>query len=77
MAKTTSIPRPEDLDRALADLVAMRARRDTCASQIETFKRDLENAERQRAELDKEIAARAAALKDAHAKGDFFGWAGA
>jgi BMFP domain-containing protein YqiC len=76
MAKTPTIPRSEDFDEALGALVHARSQRASTAAEIAALESRLAAFRRDLAELDKDIAARAAALKAAHAKGDFFEWAG-
>jgi chromosome segregation ATPase len=65
-----------DLDEPLSELVHARQRLRGLDGQIAGSERDLAEFRRQRGELAKEIANRAQALKIAHAKGDFFAWAG-
>lgn len=75
MAKPPVIPRAEDFDEALGQLVNARGRRAAVAAQIATLETGLAECRQQVAAFDKEIAARAAALRAAHKAGDFFDWA--
>ena len=75
MAKQPPIPRAEDLDAALTDLVQKRATRAAVAGRIVALNGELISAQFHLSELDKEIAARAAALRAAHKAQDFFEWA--
>lgn len=75
MAKAPTVPRAENFDTALAALVNLRARREATAAQVETLTQSLDATRQQLADMDRDIAARAQALRAGFAKSDFFEWA--